>query len=638
MNTVTIEKGTTALYVVCLPSGRLAEAQSISVLPFLKNMLVEYEWDQKRRVNVHRYSYYLYNKETGVLHLPVNLLFYFQRFLDNHLVSYEIKELPPNQAEPIIVNNLGTFTDRDYQIESINFLADPSQHMKALELQTGCITGDMEIGFNYNNLGFSLTIAEAYEHFHSVGFFKYTSWQQHYPLSTLSYKGDGISFNPVLDIVYSGLREVYKLTLDDGHFLKCTADHEVLSSIGMIRADLALGNRIMVSSGKYSKAISFEYLGVEPTYDIQCQAPYHNFVANGIVIHNSGKTYVATRTIMELQQRSLIIVPAFLLDQWSNVLSTLVDTPVATLQGNRSIAKLIENNYQTDVGIFIASITTLQEYALRRDVYDVMPPIREFFKGLRIGVKIIDEAHLNFYAVAMIDVQSDIYHNIYLSATYMRSSRTSDLIFKKIYPQSIRYVGKEYEKYVDIYEAQYSLGGLPERAYKSQRGYDQYRYEKYIMRKSSVFFDFFNRILHPLIVEYYITKKRPGQKLLLIVGLKDFASDIAHWFKETYPDLRTVAFLQGTNEDVLDDAEVIVSTTGSAGTGRDIKNLRTMILFKSFNSDALTLQTIGRLRKMEDTPIFVYMVNTGIPSHKHHADARRATYRHIGKSFSIIDL
>ena len=31
-------------------------------------------------------------------------------------------------------------------------------------------------------------------------------------------------------------------------------------------------------------------LGIEHTYDIQCEAPFHNFVANGIVIHNSGKT------------------------------------------------------------------------------------------------------------------------------------------------------------------------------------------------------------------------------------------------------------------------------------------------------------------------------------------------------------
>lgn len=40
----------------------------------------------------------------------------------------------------------------------------------------------------------------------------------------------------------------------------------------------------------YSKVISTEYLGIKDTYDIQCKAPFHNFIANGMVIHNSGKT------------------------------------------------------------------------------------------------------------------------------------------------------------------------------------------------------------------------------------------------------------------------------------------------------------------------------------------------------------
>lgn len=44
----------------------------------------------------------------------------------------------------------------------------------------------------------------------------------------------------------------------------------------------------------YSKVKSILYYGIEDTYDIICKEPYHNFVANGIIIHNSGKTGVAT--------------------------------------------------------------------------------------------------------------------------------------------------------------------------------------------------------------------------------------------------------------------------------------------------------------------------------------------------------
>ncbi|NRA76909.1 MAG: UvrD-helicase domain-containing protein [Pseudoalteromonas sp.] len=53
---------------------------------------------------------------------------------------------------------------------------------------------------------------------------------------------------------------------------------------------------------KYSKVVSTKYLGFEDTYDIQCLAPFHNFVANGMVIHNSGKTRVIIAKVIHLIQ------------------------------------------------------------------------------------------------------------------------------------------------------------------------------------------------------------------------------------------------------------------------------------------------------------------------------------------------
>jgi len=35
--------------------------------------------------------------------------------------------------------------------------------------------------------------------------------------------------------------------------------------------------------------------GIEDVYDIECEEPYHNFIANDIIVHNSGKSYSALR-------------------------------------------------------------------------------------------------------------------------------------------------------------------------------------------------------------------------------------------------------------------------------------------------------------------------------------------------------
>lgn len=41
---------------------------------------------------------------------------------------------------------------------------------------------------------------------------------------------------------------------------------------------------------KEDTIIDISYIGVEDTYDIICASEYHNFIANGIVVHNCGKT------------------------------------------------------------------------------------------------------------------------------------------------------------------------------------------------------------------------------------------------------------------------------------------------------------------------------------------------------------
>lgn len=46
---------------------------------------------------------------------------------------------------------------------------------------------------------------------------------------------------------------------------------------------------------EYDKIISIKSCGVEETYDIMCNAPYNNFIANGIVVHNSGKSLMLSQ-------------------------------------------------------------------------------------------------------------------------------------------------------------------------------------------------------------------------------------------------------------------------------------------------------------------------------------------------------
>jgi len=54
-----------------------------------------------------------------------------------------------------------------------------------------------------------------------------------------------------------------------------------------------------LTKAKLVKIISIEFVGYEETYDIEVEGPYHNFIANGIVTHNSVNEYSARYSILD---------------------------------------------------------------------------------------------------------------------------------------------------------------------------------------------------------------------------------------------------------------------------------------------------------------------------------------------------
>jgi len=101
----------------------------------------------------------------------------------------------------------------------------------------------------------------------------------------------------------AGQKEVFLIKTRFGHEIKCTSDHRfyVSNTIGTnsIKAEwlsidtgLVLGTKIATSENKnilWDYVSSITPVGTETTYDIEIENT-HNFIANGIYTHNSGKT------------------------------------------------------------------------------------------------------------------------------------------------------------------------------------------------------------------------------------------------------------------------------------------------------------------------------------------------------------
>ena len=151
----------------------------------------------------------------------------------------------------------------------------------------------------------------------------------------------------VVDVYRNGPKPVFRMVLEDGKSIEATSDHRFMFADGWKTLGTAarlreIGGRAVWQPGDYfvyvngaaeerpafyrdpiwlqreyrgsgSLAIAsrldkaklvrikhFEFVGERETYDIEVEGPYHNFVANGIVTHNSINEYSGRYSLMPL--------------------------------------------------------------------------------------------------------------------------------------------------------------------------------------------------------------------------------------------------------------------------------------------------------------------------------------------------
>lgn len=110
----------------------------------------------------------------------------------------------------------------------------------ALFADCGCLAGDSVVRINRAKNSRKITMKEAFYRFHNT-------WDKSIKSKIRSFKGDHLGLHEVNDIKQSGIKLLFKVTLDNGLFLKATADHEFLTSEGFVELrNLRIGSPVMV--------------------------------------------------------------------------------------------------------------------------------------------------------------------------------------------------------------------------------------------------------------------------------------------------------------------------------------------------------------------------------------------------------
>jgi superfamily II DNA or RNA helicase len=362
-----------------------------------------------------------------------------------------------------------------------------------------------------------------------------------------------------------------------------------------------------------------------------------------------GKTYCTIRTLVNLRKRSMIAV-AGLVDQWERSLRDFTDLKsddIYIIQGAPSLMKLlsqIDRNIHPKV--ILCSMGTMRNYVLDGDTYENCPPFDEVLDHLKVGVRVVDEGHLNFWLSLMMDLRTNAAINIVLSATFDRTEKQVKIIFNNHYPQSMRYGEDQYDRHIDVFSYSYTLGGMliPQKAYTTPQGYNHSKLEDYLLRRVPTKLDYiYDRVYLPMVHAHYINVRSPGQKMLVLCS----TVDMCNWFKKRLiEDLRTFGtfdietYVSESEDEILDRCDIIVSTEKSAGTGTDIKKLKFVLMTIAVGSDVVNKQTLGRLRVLpdEEAPIYGYAWCRDIQAHQNYQDTRRHTFTQRGKSFTEVTL
>jgi len=154
---------------------------------------------------------------------------------------------------------------------------------------------------------------------------------------------DCIFMNEIHDVVKTGQKECFKVTLKNGMTIETTKDHKFYIGNGQYESleNLSPGsfvfihnnsrnnepdivkqsrkvvtvkyhpsNNIKTVKGKVvpEQIVSIESVGIKDTYDIKCYYPNNNYIANNFVVHNSGKTSFVIHMIAIAQKKGMDVV------------------------------------------------------------------------------------------------------------------------------------------------------------------------------------------------------------------------------------------------------------------------------------------------------------------------------------------
>ena len=346
-----------------------------------------------------------------------------------------------------------------------------------------------------------------------------------------------------------------------------------------------------------------------------------------------GKTYCVIASLCLLHCKAIIISHTEnIKEQWYSSIQKFTNIDkrrILNISGTKVLEKFDDSS---DYDIYLVNHRTIHEYA-KKHGWD---SLNDLFKEMKIGIKVFDEAHIEFSSILNIDFNTNVFKTFYLTATFERTDRGEDRVFKLCFKniakygyetrgekrKHIKYIAVLYNSKPDI-EARMSIRG--------PKGFDRYAYMDYQLSNGMLF----------EVIQYVMEKfeKIDGKCLILsskIESSEVIADKVKEWYKDK--DIKTYHSKMSKKEkENYKEADIISTTPQSCGTGFDLPGLRYNIMCEPYNAHITAEQVCGRLREIPDKYTFhIELIDVGFPKVKEMYKKRLSVFKK--KCYGVYEL
>lgn len=308
-----------------------------------------------------------------------------------------------------------------------------------------------------------------------------------------------------------------------------------------------------------------------------------------------GKTFCAVAAAIERGERTFIICHRETIkEQWIDTLTNLANVPKnQILDAKVKDLTQILNGEDPNCDFIICLAASIRGILAAWDLVG----LRTMLKNLKCGLKIVDEVHLEFDCTVITDLLANIQKNYYLSATFTRSNKLERNLFNRVFGNTVQF-GMEFEWAMNVVYTFVRYNSNPSQLDQmyimTKRGPSVCKLSEYAFERDE------NQTLLYLILRIMEEATMYPGKILITAAKIDHCNMIAKAVQKEYRELRVESITSKNskekNAEIKENADVIVSTIASLGTGADIKKLRSVINGEAFSSDVITKQFCKRLR------------------------------------------